>query len=322
VVVVVDEMTPETLHALEYAFTIGPRRVRAVHFEDGQRTADLREAWRRAGLRAPLEVVPCRIAERARCLRDYVARRQAGDRTVTVVLAGPARTSVLERARLARRWRSLEGALRGLPEVSVVVVRERTPRTTAASLAGLRPMPTHRVVILAGRLDRSVLKAIRYAKSIDATEIRAVHAAVDPRAAQVLLERWTEVGPSLGIPLDVEECFDRDIVRSVRMSVDRSRDGVSQVTVILPRRVFPRVLQRALHDHTARTLARAFETTADVEVVLVPYRFGAPPPEEDSAPGEPVGDRTERAAEVPGPSHRPPAPVPEPGPEPEPVGTR
>jgi hypothetical protein len=131
------------------------------------------------------------------------------------------------------------------------------------------------VIILAGRLDRSLLKAIRYAKSIDATEIRAVHAAVDPHQAQELLERWTEVGHQLGIPLDVEESFDRDIVRSIRMSLNRSRDGVSQITVVLPRRVYPHVLQRLLHDHTARTLAHGLDSDGDVEVVMVPYRFGA-----------------------------------------------
>src|SRR5439155_6437641 len=201
----------------------------------------------------------------------------------------------LGRLRLARRWQSLGSALKDLPDVSVVVVRERPGGARSpAGLAGLRPRPTHRVIILAGRLDRSLLKAIRYAKSIDATEIRAVHAAVDPHAAQELLERWTEVGHQLGIPLDVEESFDRDTVRSIRRSVDRSRDGVSQVTVVLPRRVYPHALQRLLHDHTARTLAHGLDSDGDVEVVMVPYRFGAStgppgPAEDDVADGRRAG---------------------------------
>ena len=133
----------------------------------------------------------------------------------------------------------------------------------------------HVAVILVGSLDRSVLKAIRYARAIEAADIRAVHAAADPDHAQKLTEQWGEVGPILGIPLDVEECFDRNIARTVREYVDRVTSSDAEVSVILPRRDYQRGAQRFLHDHTSRSITRALQDEGHVDVVVVPYRVDA-----------------------------------------------
>jgi hypothetical protein len=47
-----------------------------------------------------------------------------------------------------------------------------------------------------------------------------------------------------------------------------------EVTVVLPRREYPRTLQRLLHDHTSRAIARALAQEPHVDVVMVPYRLG------------------------------------------------
>ena len=69
------------------------------------------------------------------------------------------------------------------------------------------------------RLDRSVLKAIRYARAVEATDIRALHAAVDVERAEELLDRWAEAGVSLGIPLEVAECPWNGRHRLVRLAL-------------------------------------------------------------------------------------------------------
>jgi hypothetical protein len=97
------------------------------------------------------------------------------------------------------------------------------------------------VLIPVDRLDRSVLKAIAYARAIDASEIRAFHAAVDVPRAHELLARWAESGIELGVPLEIAECADRNV-----------------------------------HDRTSRAIARSLAKRAHVDVVTVPYRIGRP----------------------------------------------
>ncbi len=137
------------------------------------------------------------------------------------------------------------------------------------------PRTRHVAIILVDRLDRSVLKAIRYARTIEASDIRALHAAVDPLAATHLAEQWGEVGNVLGVPLDVEECFDRNIARTVTEYVHGVEAPDVEVTVVLPRREYPRILQRLLHDHTSRAITRALAGEPHVDLVVVPYRLGA-----------------------------------------------
>jgi hypothetical protein len=165
--------------------------------------------------------------------------------------------------------------VRDLPDVSVVMVRDRPADGGGPSRADLAlPSVDHEVVLLVERLDRSVIKALRYALGIDASHVRAVHAAADPHAAEQLAEAWAEAGQWLGVPLDVEACFDRNVVASITASVERSMEPGVPTTVVLPRRDSARVVQRLLHDRTSRRIARALADLPDVELVVVPYRIG------------------------------------------------
>src|SRR5205814_9420095 len=120
-----------------------------------------------------------------------------------------------------------------------------------------------------------VLKAARYARGIDALEMRAVHAASDPDRANTLIDRWIAFGYLAGIPLDVEESFDRNVERSLRRYVARLQDDDTEVTLILPKRHFPKRRQLLLHDRTSRRIAHAFEAEPHVDVVMVPFNLEA-----------------------------------------------
>src|SRR5207247_9420488 len=119
--------------------------------------------------------------------------------------------------------------------------REPSARPAHAPTA---PRSRHVAIILVDRLDRGVLKAIRYARSIQAMDIRAVHAGVDPGRARDLADVWGDIGHVLGIPLDIDECFDRDIARTVRRYIDEIAAEDAEITVVVPRREYPRLLQR------------------------------------------------------------------------------
>src|SRR5207247_10000528 len=85
--------------------------------------------------------------------------------------------------------------------------------------------------------------------------------------------RWGDVGHILELPLDIDECFDRDIARTVRLYVDELEAEDAEITVVVPRREYPRLLQRFLHDRTSRSIARSLQDEPHVDVVVVPYRL-------------------------------------------------
>src|SRR5207245_5906455 len=103
----------------------------------------------------------------------------------------------------------------------------------------LAPKARHSVVVLIDRMDMAVLQAVRYAMTLGATEVWAVHAAVDPDRAAELTTRWMDL--ALPIPLDVVECWDRNVARTLeRYTLGLSERG-SEVTVVMPRRDFPKL---------------------------------------------------------------------------------
>ena len=134
------------------------------------------------------------------------------------------------------------------------------------------PRASHRVVVLVDRPDRAALQAVRYALSLGAEEVVAVHAAVDPEVQDELISRWMEL--RMPIALDLVECWDRDVARSVERYVVDLMGPRTEVTVVLPRRDFARVTQRLLHDRTSRSIARTLGRYEHVDVAVVPYFFG------------------------------------------------
>jgi amino acid transporter len=271
--VLVDKVDEKTLHAAQYALTIRPTAVRAIHL--GHPDDELTSAWTATGLRMPLEFVPG--GDRpwrsiARRIRDLCSP----DEQVTVILPASHDERLRTRLRRGRKWAGLSESLRGLTNVGVVVVRDHggAGHHHVDGRASVSPRRRHVALILVERLDRAVLKASRYARGIDATLIRAVHAASDPDRARELVDQWIAFGHLAGIPLDVEECHDRNIERSLRRYVAQLEGPDTEVTLILPRRHFGKRLHLLLHDRTSRAIAHAFAQEAHVDVVVVPFQVG------------------------------------------------
>jgi amino acid transporter len=275
-VVLVDRCDEKTFHAVQYALTINPQEVVPVHLgtDDGV-AEDLVRRWSQIGLPGALRVIDCGQRGRGECLDELLRKKSEGDVQITVIVPGPARLSFWRRVRQGASWTALLRPLRDLDNVSVVVVREHGGHghRLLSGRVRISPRPRHMAVILVDRLDRSILKAIRYARSIEALDIRALHAGVDPAKAQELAEHWSEVGHVLGIPLDIHECFDRDVARTVAEYLQEIETPDAEITVVIPRREYPRLVQRFLHDRTSRAIARRLADEPHVDVVVVPYRL-------------------------------------------------
>jgi len=272
--ILVEDLSEEAIHAVQYALTIHPTMARAVHL--GAKDPDLARAWVDAGLRIPLtDLASDGLPGRA--IARYIRELGIADEQVTVILPAPANESSLGHIRRVRAWSSLAASLLDLPNVGVVVVRAHggEGHHVDAGRLHIAPRRRHVALILVEDLDRAVLKAARYARGIDAGAVRAVHAASDPIRANGLIDRWIEIGYLTGIPLDVEECHDRNIERSLRRYVSRFEDEETEVTLIIPRRHFSKRRHLLLHDRTSARIARAFAEEPHVDLVVVPYDVGA-----------------------------------------------
>ena len=134
------------------------------------------------------------------------------------------------------------------------------------------PRARHRAVVLVDRVDRATMQAVRYALSLRADDVVAVHAVVEPTEQDELIARWMDL--RMPVALDLVECWDRDVARSVERYVVDLTGPRTEVTVVMPRRDFAQLRHRLLHDRTSRAIARALGRYEHVDVAVVPYFFG------------------------------------------------
>jgi amino acid transporter len=287
-VLLVEDLDRKTMHALQYAKTIHPSTTYAVHVEGGPVVSEqLRERWAEKAIDVPLLILP-RHDDLPTTIATYAASL-TDDADVTVIVPGPAQMGRLDRLRRGRTGARLAKALAPDAHVRVTLVRDHLePHPTDRHGGGMRMLPraSHRAVVLVDHADRASLQAVRYALSLGAEEVVAVHAAVDPELQDELISRWMEL--RMPISLDLVECWDRDVARSVERYVVDLMDRRTEVTVVLPRRDFARVTQRLLHDRTSRSIARALGRYEHVDVAVVPYFFGrkAPSPPSQEPPAD------------------------------------
>src|SRR5262245_17784016 len=136
----------------------------------------------------------------------------------------------------------------------------------------------HVVLVFVARLDRSTARAIQYARALMPDEMRAVHIAVDRQFAEHLAEEWRRLGLAR-VPLELVDCPDRRIGRAaLEIIASELGDGSTEVTVLLPHRVYKRFWHRFLHDNTADEIAEVAGKLEHANVTMVPYVFGASAP--------------------------------------------
>jgi amino acid transporter len=145
--------------------------------------------------------------------------------------------------------------------------------SVAADACAARLLPRHSVLVMVDKLDRSAARAIQYARTLRPDEVRAVHIAADEEAAQELAEAWQRLD-LVRVPLEIVDCPDRRVAKTVADTVAARLDGQTEVTVLVPRREYRKGWHRLLHDHTAEELAAAVSQLPHASVTFVPYLLG------------------------------------------------
>jgi amino acid transporter len=133
------------------------------------------------------------------------------------------------------------------------------------------PNYTYRtVLVFVDEFNLATIAALRYARGLRPTSLRAVHFVIDQEHANELRDAWLRA--ERGIPLDLVDCPDRRLPRAAAEVVAReTSDPGTQVTVVLPRRSYPPLLGRLLHDQTADKIARVVSRLPRSAATIIPF---------------------------------------------------
>jgi amino acid transporter len=149
-------------------------------------------------------------------------------------------------------------------------VLQRIEGRVAAGQAPSQPNFTRRVVVVfVDDFDLATIAALRYARGLRPTSIRAVHFAIDSARSNQLQAAWQ---PERGVPLEIVDCPDRRLTRAAAELVykEAAVPG-TQVTAILPRRSYSPVISRLLHDRTADKIAGVVSRLPNAAATIIPF---------------------------------------------------
>jgi amino acid transporter len=126
-------------------------------------------------------------------------------------------------------------------------------------------------IVLVGRMQKPVLKALDYAIAARHESIEAVHVSIDDAETEKLERQWVE--QNIQIPLRVVSSPYRDISAPLIKYVKGRREehGSEVVTIYTPQFIVGHWWEHALHNHKARRIRHKLMLVHGVVLALVPW---------------------------------------------------
>jgi hypothetical protein len=289
----VRDLGPSTAEALGYIRSFRPREVHALFpVEEGTVPPEVRDRWRSlAGGDRDLEALPTHGGDVLSATRAYLRalQRQPND-FVTVIVPEEIRESLFGYLIRRRKVVRLKAGLLREPNVVVtdvpVVVEDSEPG--AVEVRALIPQRTVTLVFVSSVNDATI-RAVNYARSIGASETRAIYFDLDPDEAHRLEQQWFD--RRLDIPLDIVEAPFRDLTGPMLDEVRRftaRQDTV--VNVVIPEFLVDKWRHYLLHNQNALFIKRLFLFEERAVLSSVPFIVEDPRhPQPAPSPSE-VGD--------------------------------
>ncbi len=101
-----------------------------------------------------------------------------------------------------------------------------------------------------------------------------MHFVIDTQHAERIAAHWGALG-SPSVTLELIECPDRRLARAAtELAAELAADGETEVTLVLPRRIYHGVANRLLHSHTADRIVTAVSTIPNVSATIAPFDVG------------------------------------------------
>jgi amino acid transporter len=270
VVLLIRDIDASVAEALGYVRSFRPASLHAVT-PGTSVPAELADRWRAFAGEGGSELEPLGTGGLVSAVRAYVRRIQPGpDDVITVMVPemigeGLFRYLVGKNALVRLKAGLLREARVVVTDVPVV---EDPARHTGPSKS-LNPQKTVALVFVSAVNDVTV-RAINYARTLDATITRAIYFDLDPEQAHRLEEAWFEIG--FEVPLDIVEAPFRDLTRPMLDEVRRfSMHPNVVVNVIVPEVIVSHWWQLPLHNQSALFIKRLFLKEDRVVLTSVPF---------------------------------------------------
>jgi amino acid transporter len=126
-------------------------------------------------------------------------------------------------------------------------------------------------IVLVGKLQKPVLKALDYAIAARHDSVEAVHVSIDEAETQKLQEQWLE--QNIEIPLRIIESPYREVgmplIKYIRSR--REEHGSEVVTIYTPLFIVGHWWESLLHNHKGRGIRNKLMLTHGVVIALVPW---------------------------------------------------
>jgi hypothetical protein len=153
---------------------------------------------------------------------------------------------------------------RYLREQAVLSLQQEQSRATSIT--------RHDVTVLVDSVDLATVGAVRYARSLNPHTISAVHFVIDDRRADEIQKAW-QITPALSdVSLELIDCPDRRLANAaLNYAIRATADGNHELTLLLPRRAYSRILGKILHDQTAEEIARPISQLPRVVATIIPF---------------------------------------------------
>ena len=255
-----------TIKALGFAQALAPEELHVVAFRlPESQLASIRRKWRDYAIGSQIEATGHHIDD----LLEYVRGLEpTSARPVTLILPDTQTPNPIRQLLRGRLLLRIKGAF--LDEPGVVVASVPFRPESEPDPDRVRAPARMSMVVVVSAVNRALLRAIDYARSLNPAELKAVTISLDQGESDKLIRAWGEAG--IDVPLEVVDSPYRGIIQplihEVRSLSPNPRDAVA---VVVPEFVVSKWWHHLLHGQTALMIKTALLFEPNVVVIDVPY---------------------------------------------------
>jgi amino acid transporter len=126
-------------------------------------------------------------------------------------------------------------------------------------------------IVLVGKMQKPVLKALDYAIAARHQSIEAVHISVDEDATELLQQQWHDMNIHVALTIIESPYRDFGIPLIKYIKHRREEHGSEVTTVYLPQYIVGHWWESFLHNHRARRISKQLMMLHGVTIALVPW---------------------------------------------------
>lgn len=130
------------------------------------------------------------------------------------------------------------------------------------------------VIVLISKMNRAILQAVTFAKSLHAARLRAVHVAIDSDIAEEINKKWANYIQD--VPLDMVQSEYRDLIEPLLLYLAETEKRWPNETliVVIPTLVCHHFWEHLLHDASAQHIRKEIEQDArnHAQILEIPIK--------------------------------------------------